>query len=394
MQEHRRVLLMMETSRSYGRSILRGVAKYARTHGPWIFHRPAPFYWGNTGRRPLWERFLRLDLDGALVREQTRREWTEQLISRGLPVVVAPYSEPFAGIPNILTDDRAIGILAAEHLLRRGFRHFAYCGFGDAYFWSRRRGRSFCGRVRQAGFEPHCFDFDQSSPASGRSWQSQQRALVDWLQSLPQPLGLMACNDDRSQCVLEACQTAELHVPEQVAIIGLGNDDLVCDMATPRLSSIALSAQKAGYEAAAVLDRRMQGQNAAAPTIVVRPSHVVARQSTDVFAVEDRYVLAALRFIHRRAGKEALQLDDVLDAVSISRRSLYDRFARTLGRSPHEEIQRVRIDRFTRLLVTTDLSVSQIASALGCADGKNLARYFKRATGMTPLDYRKLHALR
>ncbi|MDI6448871.1 AraC family transcriptional regulator [Anaerobaca lacustris] len=394
MHEHRRVLLMMETSRSYGRSILRGVAKYARAHGPWIFHRPAPFYWGNTGRRQFLERFLRLDLDGAIVREQSRREWTDRLLSGGLPVVVAPYSEPFAGIPNILTDDRAIGTLAADHLLRRGFRHFAYCGFGDAYFWSRRRGRSFCDRVKEAGFEPHCFDFDHSKPASERSWQSQQRTLVDWLKSLPQPVGLMACNDDQSQCVLEACKTAELHVPEQVAIIGLGNDDLVCDMATPRLSSIALSAQKAGYEAAAVLDRQMQGQSVAAPTIVVRPSHVVARQSTNVFAVEDRYVLAALRFIHRRAGKEALQVDDVLDAVSISRRSLYDRFARTLGRSPHEEIQRVRVDRFTRLLVTTDLSVSQIASALGCADAKNLARYFKRATGMTPLSYRNLHGRR
>lgn len=394
MHEHRRVLLMMETSRSYGRSILRGVAKYARAHGPWIFHRPAPFYWGNAGRRQFLERFLRLDLDGAIVREQSRREWTDRLLASGLPVVVAPYSEPFDGIPNILTDDRAIGILAADHLLRRGLRHFAYCGFGDAYFWSRRRGRSFCERVKEAGFKPHCFDFDQSKPAGERSWQSQQRTLVDWLKSLPQPVGLMACNDDQGQCVLEACKTAELHVPEQVAIIGLGNDDLVCDMATPRLSSIALSAQKAGYEAAAVLDRQMRGQSVAAPTIVVRPSYIVARQSTDVFAVEDRYVLAALRFIHRRAGKEALQVDDVLDAASISRRSLYDRFARTLGRSPHEEIQRVRVDRFTRLLVTTDLSVSQIASALGCADGKNLARYFKRATGMAPLNYRKLHALR
>lgn len=394
MHEHRRILLMMETSRAYGRSILRGVAKYARAHGPWIFYRPAPFYWGDAGRRPLLKRFLKLGVDGAILREQSGREWTEQLLASGLPTVIAPYTEPFAGVPNIFADDGAIGVMAADHLLHRGFRQFAYCGFGEAYFWSRQRGRSFCQRVGEAGFKPYCYEFKQPRSASGRSWEREQRALVGWLTSLPKPVGLMACNDDRSQSVLEACKMADLHVPEQVAIIGLGNDDLVCDLAAPRLSSIALSAEKAGYEAAAMLDRRMRGENVAEQTIVVRPSHVVTRQSTDVFAVGDRHVLAALRFIHRRAGKEAIQVDDVLNAVSVSRRSLYDRFAKALGRSPHEEIKRVRTDRFARLLVTTNLSISQIASTLGCCDMKNLSRYFKQETGMTPLQYRNLHALR
>jgi LacI family transcriptional regulator len=394
MHEHRRILLMMETSRAYGRSILRGVARYARAQGPWIFYRPAPFYWDDSGTKHLLKRFLKLGVDGAIVREQARREWTQQLLADGLPAVIAPYTEPFPGVPNIFANDAEVGAMAADHLLHRGFRQFAYCGFGDAYFWSRQRGHSFCQRVREAGFEPHCYQFNQAKSTSGRSWEREQRVLGAWLKSLPQPVGLMACNDDRSQSVLEACKMAELRVPEQVAIIGMGNDDLVCDLAAPRLSSIALSAEKAGYEAAALLDGLMRGQSAAERTIIVRPSHVVTRQSTDVFAVDDRYVLAALRFIHRRAGKEAIQIDDVLNAVSVSRRNLYDRFARALGRSPHEEIKRVRIDRFARLLVTTDLSMSQIASTLGCSDVKNLARYFKNETRMTPLQYRNLHAPR
>jgi LacI family transcriptional regulator len=204
----------------------------------------------------------------------------------------------------------------------------------------------------------------------------------------------MACNDDRSQYVLDACRIAGLHVPEQVAILGMGDDDLVCDLAVPRLSSIALSAEKAGYEAAALLDKRMAGKQVVNQTVVGLPSHVVTRQSTDVFAVSDPYVLEALRFIHGWAGREAIQVDDVVKAIPLSRRSLYDRFAQTLGRSMHEEIKRVRVDHLTRLLVSTDLSVSQIAVKLGCSDEKNLARYFKQEMSMTPLQYRQQHLLR
>lgn len=174
----------------------------------------------------------------------------------------------------------------------------------------------------------------------------------------------------------------------------MGNDDLVCDLAVPRLSSIALSAEKAGYEAAAMLDKLMAGKDLANRMVVGLPSHVVTRQSTDVFAVSDPYVLEALRFIHGWAGSEAIQVDDVVDAIPLSRRSLYDRFARTLGRSVHEEIKRVRVDQLVRLLVSTDLSISQIASRLGCSDVKNLARYFRQEMGMTPLQYRSRHRLR
>ena len=338
-----------------------------------------------------------------------------KLLSLGLPTIVSPYTEPFAGPPNIVTDDAAIGTMAATYLLDRGFRHFAYCGFGDTYYWSRRRGVSFGDTIRGAGFDVHCYEYEQPGTKTPHSWEKEQAILTDWLRGLPQPVGLMACNDDRCQDILEACKAAGLHVPEQVAIVGVGNDDLVCDLAAPPLSSVALSAQKAGYEAAAILDRWMGGdkiaslrvevvppsnrgqdardtRTAVGDPIIVRPSRVVTRQSTDVFAVPDRQVVEALRFIHTCARKEAIQVDDVLRSVPVSRRSLYDRFARTLGRSVHEEIKRVRVDELTHLLVDTDLPMSQLALQLGCPDIKNLARYFKQSTGVTPLQYRHRHS--
>jgi len=182
-------------------------------------------------------------------------------------------------------------------------------------------------------------------------------------------------------------------LPEQLAVIGVGNDDLICELIAPPLSSVALSAQKAGYEAAGRLDAMMSGQTTNNDTIVVRPSRVVTRQSTDVFAVSDRYVLDVLCHIHARAGKGPVQVEDVLKWVPVSRRGLYDRFARTLGRSVHDEIKRVRMDECARLLMSTKLPISEIALRLGCPDAKNLARYFRQSMGMNPLDYRKLHCI-
>jgi LacI family transcriptional regulator len=394
MQDKPKVLLMMETSRKYGRSILRGIAKYARTHGPWIFYRQAPFYWGKTDTKATLKRLFKQGIDGIILREQREQELNDIILSMNLPVIVSPYREPCPDLHNIVTDDEAIGKMAAEYLLRRGFKQFAYCGFGEMYYWSRDRSNSFGDRVNQSGFEIHHYAYEQPKSRYPHSWEKEQVILVDWLKKLPKPIALMACNDDRSQHVLEACKIAGFNVPEQVAIIGMGNDDLVCDLASPPLSSIALAAEKGGYEAAAVLDKLMRSKSVPNKRIVVPTLYVVTRQSTDILKIDDPYVAQALRFIHRRAKREAIQVDDVLRAIPISRRSLYERFARVLERPVHEEIKHVRVDQLARMLVSTNLSISQIAATIGCTDMKNLSRYFRQAKGTSPLHYRKLHSLK
>jgi len=329
-----------------------------------------------------------------ILREQRERGATERLLALGLPTIVSAYTEPLPDLINIVTDDEAIGRMAAEYLLHRGFRQFVYCGFGQMYHWARLRRKSFGQRIVEAGFEAHYCKYEPRRPSGRRSWEEELRALTDRLKSLPKPIGLMACNDDMSQYVVEACKIGGLQVPEQVAILGVGNDDLICELTDPPLSSVALSAEKGGYEAAAKLDKVMRGKKVARDAVVIRPNRVATRQSTNIFAVVDDYVLDALRLIHARARREPLQVDDVLGSVAISRSGLYDRFAEALGRPVHEEIKRVRVDEFTRLLVSTDLPMSEIALRLGCSDVKNLAWYFKQATGMSPLHYRKRHCLR
>jgi LacI family transcriptional regulator len=200
----------------------------------------------------------------------------------------------------------------------------------------------------------------------------------------------MACNDDRARQVMEACKIAGLHVPEEVAIIGVDNDDLVCNLSHPPLSSIALNFERSGYEAAELLDKLMTGEKMADQRIVVRPTHIVTRQSTDILAIEDREVAKAVRFI-RQHSKEPIQVSDVVDAVLVSRRSLYHQFRRVLGRSPNEEIRRTRVEQIVRMLVETNLPVSKIAFALGYSSVAHIARYFRQEKGMNLQSYRKLY---
>jgi LacI family transcriptional regulator len=160
MRKTRKVVLIMETSRSYGRSILRGIARYSRGHGTWIFYKKAPFYWITGGGNVILEKILKMDADGIILREQRTRQQTEKILAMGLPTVVSPYTEPFWDLPNIVTDDAAIGRMAAEYLLHRGFKQFAYCGFGKMYYWSRQRGKSFGQRITEAGFETHYYEYE------------------------------------------------------------------------------------------------------------------------------------------------------------------------------------------------------------------------------------------
>ena len=390
-----KVLLMMETSRKYGRSIIRGISKYSRIHGQWVFYRQAPFYWDSENKEASLDHLLKMDIDGIILREQREPELTEKILNMGLPVVVSPYRELFPGVPNIVTDDEAIGKMAAEYLLYKGFQNFAYCGFGSHYYWSRERGKSFTDRIEKAGFKAHSYEYEQPQTGHKHSWEQEQDILVGWLKNLPKPIALMACNDDRSQHVLEACKIAGFEVPGEVAIIGLGDDDLICNLAKPPLSSIALGAEKAGFKAASILEKLMKGEKVQKEENIIVPTmYVATRQSTDILKIDDPYVAQALQYIHKYARKEVIQVSDVLKAVPISRRSLYERFTNVLGRSVHEEIKHVRIDQLARLLVDSNLPVSQIAFLMGCSDMKNLARYFKQAKGVSPLQYRKNYSLR
>jgi LacI family transcriptional regulator len=235
--------------------------------------------------------------------------------------------------------------------------------------------------------------YKQPKSRAARTWYREEAVLAKWLRGLPKPVGVMTCNDDRGQHVTEACANAKLDVPYEIAVIGVDNDDQVCDISNPSLSSVALDVEQAGFWASELLDRMMAGQKLPPQTVIVHPSRVVTRQSTNILAVEDKSVSQALNFIQQNA-KRLIQVDDVIKAISVSRRCLHDKFMKTLRRSVYDEIKRVRIDLISQMLLETDLSISDIALNLGYDNTNHISRYFKQKMGISPLEYRKLRSHR
>jgi LacI family transcriptional regulator len=376
------VLLFVETSREFGRGLLHGIARYSRLHGPWRVYR-----WPGAldSLLPEWKH---LKLDGAIVRDV---EVVEGLVHSGIPVIFAQHNrESYAPFPSIITDSALIGTMAAEHFLDRGFQNFAYCGLDD-FAWSRRRVQYFQQRLEQAGFLVNQYH----APASkkGRAPRHELNRIAEWLKCLPKPVAVMCCNDDRALLVVEACKLIDCSVPDDVAVLGVDNDVLVCDLADPPISSISLSTEGAGYEAARLLDQLMQGGTMDGQIIPVQPTHIVTRMSTDMLAVTDPDVAAALGFIRRNANR-LIQVDDVVEATTASRRVLEKRFKAVLHRSVHQEIRRIRVNNIIRLLVGTDMSVTDIAAHCGFDGVEHIARHFRKETGVSLREYRKRHAPR
>ncbi len=380
-----RVGVQVDYTMLAGHAELAGVARYAALHGPWTIHtHPRGGFLGLSPGRPF-------DGDGMVI--HANRGNVETYKNAPFPVVNLGALVADPGLPSVLPDNRAIGRLAAEHLIERGFGQLAFCGFrGHGYSQMRQAGIEEVAR-RHGAVVHHYPEEEGSHPHKGTPeyHAMEHRNLTTWLQTLPNPIGVIAANDMRARHVLTACQSAGLAVPEQVAIIGVDGDEVLCESAVPALSSVAIDFDRLGYEAAALLDRLMHGEPAPKRPVLLEPIGVFARQSTDILAIEDEDLSRALRFIREHASNEQLDVDDVLDEVLISRRSLERRFRETLGRSPQAEITRVRIEKAKRLLAQSDMPMPKIAARSGFSSAARLAVVFRRETGEPPTAYRQRH---
>jgi LacI family transcriptional regulator len=379
-----KVMLMIESSREYGRQLLRGISKYASLHGPWNFYTGEPFYYGVSGdNKSILQLAKKWGVNGIIMRESAE---IKQIAKTGIPVVICTYTkEKFPGFVSLVGDCEGAGKLAAEHLLGRGLKYFAYCGLENVY-WSDERGSSFAKYISDAGYQVQFYK--QSFSKQKRSWELEQGVMTEWLKQLPKPVGLMTCTDDRSQNVVEACKAAGIHIPEEVAIVGVDNDEFICGLSNPPLSSVALNATKAGYEAAEILSDLMKGEKKNDTVIVAKATNVIGRQSTDVLAIDDVEVINAIKFIRQNA-RRAIQVSDVVNAGTLSQRALQQRFKNVLGRTIYDEINRVRIDHICQLLLNTHDSISDIASDLEFLGDDHIARFFKKERGMSPRDFRR-----
>ena len=382
MKRPRKVALLIETSNAYARELLHGIRSWLREHGSWTLWLAEA---GRGADPPAWIRDWRGD--GIIARIETPGV-ARVVAATGLPAVDVSAARLLPDLPWLETDDRAIAHMAAEHLRERGFRHFGYCG--DARFnWSRWRGDAFAMHLARHGFG--CNLFEEPKPVrrgeASADWETELEALARWLRDLPKPVGIFAGYDIRGLQILDASRRLELAVPDTVAVLGGDNDELLCDLADPPLSSVIPDVRRTGYEAAALLDRIMRGAAITGEGRLFAPLGVAIRQSTDVVAVADRHISAAVRIIREHAC-DGITVSDVLKQVPLSRRILEARFQKLLGRSPHAQILSVKLDRVKRLLSETDLPLAAIADRTGFKHVEYLSVAFKRQTGTTASDYR------
>ncbi|HBJ37702.1 MAG TPA: XylR family transcriptional regulator [Planctomycetaceae bacterium] len=377
----RHVAILIETSRAYGRGLLRGIARFNREHGQWsIFFQPQ----GLGDPAPAW--LASWKGDGILARIDNRPV-ARAVQKAGVPVVNMRGTMADLPFPFIGSDNLAIAQLAAEHLLERGFRHFAFCGYHRKLHPKLGfRGDCFQQCIEHAGY--HCDTLQDARRRRPRNWEQQQAWIANWIDELPKPIGILAANDDRGLQLLDACRRSQIAVPDQVAVLGVDNDEYLCDLSLPSLSSIDVNSEETGYQAAALLDRLMNGKRPPKTIPEIKPAGVIVRRSTDVLATNDEDLVRAFHFIREHACRP-ISPDEVVEHVSSSRSSLESRCRSVLGRSLHQEIRKVQIDTARTLLADTDLPIKQVALRVGFKNVQYLTRVFRSIVGQPPAEYRR-----
>lgn len=382
-----KVALFLQGVRHYERELLRGLADYANLHGPWWFFRHVTYLSGEAEDPESLVRLWRPD--AIIVRESSPHRF-DGILSGRLPCIYSPTTERREGLPNIVVRDDEAGRMAADHLHGAGFRHFAYCGV-SSFFWSRSRCDGFVKRLDAHGLTAHVFASEDGREFFG--WEAGHGRLLDWLRALPKPVGVFCCTDDFTLLVQEACMVAGLRIPDDVALIGVGNDKSVCELARVSQSSVRLNIRRGGYDAAAYLDRLLRDPKARrrkAKDIVIEPLGVAARPSTDAAETHDHEVARAISFIRDKVNVP-IDVDDVVREVGVSRRRLYDRFREATGKSISAYIRDCRLEHFARQLLETNRTITEIADAMDFESDTNVARLFKRRFGVTPMAYRRKH---
>ncbi len=407
----RSVALLIETSNGHGRGLLDGVVAYVKELADWsVFLTEQE----RGAVPPNWLKNWRGD--GIIARIETD-DIADQLRGLHVPIVDLSATRHVKGIPWTSTDDSAIAALGVQHFLDRGFHNLAYCG-DPGFAWSNLRRDRY--RELTLAAERKFFEYQSTHRYDPLfDWEQEKTRLGHWLTTLPRPVAIMACYDFQAQQVLDACRQSRIAVPESVAVLGVDDDRLICELAEPSLSSIIQDTHATGYEAARLLDEMMDEQIKAScsqhpsnnhpsspssnhprgktlskkntttdPPLLTKPLGIMVRESTDTLAIDDHQISEALQYIRRHAHAN-IRVADVLKTLSLSRRSLEHRFKKLVGRTPHEEIQRVRLNSVKRLLSETELSIAAIAERSGYEHGEYMTAVFRRVTGLTPTEYRR-----
>lgn len=383
-----KVVLRTDFSRVCGKGILLGVSKYCNLFTNWELDTKPPFYLSSSKLHDNTQ-FPENWLADAFITDSTTIP--ESVQKAQIPVIGIHIQGWVPGAPNIVAKSQQLAEIAFEYFKGLGFTQYAYCGF-EEIFWAVERGECFRKLILNNNSQFKISIYGIENDSGYFVWDKVNYQLSEWLKQLPYPTALFACNDDCAKLISSACKTAKIRVPEDISILGVDNDEVVCLTSYPPLSSIALDFEKAGFEAAKLLDSIMKKKISleSQQTITINPIKVVPRRSTDFLAINDAEVVNSLEFIRLNMRKN-INVEDVVNNSSISRRALEYRFRKVLGNSIYNQIRRIRVEQICSMLIETNLSISQIAHEFGLVELEHFSRYFRAEKGISPNDFRKKH---
>lgn len=384
-----RLIFLTDFTETFSHNLLHGILQYSKGREPWVVCRmPLSFkqYYGLSG---VLDWALKWQAD-AIIGQFESHDDVSIFKQHGIIAMAQDFKSRFLSIPNIVGMDKLIGQMAADFFLGKGFRHFAFIGYMDAV-WSEERGMGFQERLLMRGvpkshihvYRKHSLDY---------CWHYDYEPLARWINTLPRQLALLACDDTQANKILEVCRVLGILIPEEIAVLGVDNDDLLSQHADPPLSSVSVNIERGGYEAAQLIERSVRWGEEIQEDVVIRPIDIVNRLSTDIYATEDPAILTAIKYIHQHLA-DKLHVDEITRQVPLSRRLLEIKFKKVTGTSIYQYITDLRMNRFARLLLAGDEPIADLALQVGMPDAKNLSRWFKKRKGCTPQAYRMKNKL-
>lgn len=383
-----KLLIITDFTESFAYKLLKGIVSYNRGKEQWTICRMPPSYKRHLGAEGVvnWAKNWGAN---AVIGQFAGNDEVSLFTKNGIVVVAQDYIRKFNGIPNITADYHGTGRMAAEYFIGKGYTNFAFFGFRDVC-WSDERYEGFKKAVEESGYGDHLSSYRMQD--INAIWYYELDRLSDWLRDLPKPVAVMACDDNQASNLIDACNSIGIKMPGEVAIIGVDNDEIICNLNTPSLTSIHVDIENGGYRTAELIDRIVSDRSTRVEDIVLKPVKVVSRISTASYATDDTQILNAIQFIHQNLTKK-ISVSDVMKEAALSRRLLERRFKAVTGESIYQYISRNKVKLFADMLLDTNDQVINVALNLGENDSKSISRKFKAAYGMAPNEWREKHRL-
>ena len=379
-----RLLIISDFTEAFPSKLLSGIVRYSRRKEQWVICRMPPAYKSLIGIPGVvkWAKDWGAD---AVIGQFEQNDDVGLFARNGIVCVAQDFKQRFKNIPNITADYIGTGRMAARYYLERGFKHFGFFGFNQVC-WSDERCEGFRKEVESAGIGAtvHIYNLQDID----HLWYYERDKLREWLRSIPKPIGIMACDDNQGNNLVEACHSAGVKIPSEVSVMGVDNDELLCSLGSTALSSIYVDIEDGGYRTAELIEQLVTNPDIRVGDVVLRPIKVVERISTAAFATDDVQIQKAVKFIHQNYQKK-ISVSDVMEEVALSRRLLERRFKSVTGQTLYQYISDQKIRHFAEMLHDTNDQVVNIALSLGETDTKSISRRFKQVYGCSPVEWRE-----